>query len=58
MELNEERLRKDEEDAKLMAVPDPKRKLARLNKFVQDFHEIMVMIDFRGVFANYQTVVD
>ena len=56
-ELNQERIRKDaEQDASYMK-PDEKKKIIRLNKFVRDFHEVLMSIDLRALFHFYQQVV-
>lgn len=49
-ELNKERIRKDEEMERTHVNVDEKKKLQRLEKFVQDFHDMIVSVDFRGIF--------
>ena len=57
-ELNAERLRLDAEQDRTYRQPDEKKKLARLSKFVDEFHTAIVSVDFRSLFELYQKIVD
>ena len=56
-ELNAERLHRDAEMDKVTIKPDDKKKVDRLNKFVKDFHDVIVTVDFRSLFSFFMTVV-
>lgn len=58
-QLNEERLRKDAEDAETMVNEDPKRALQRLSNYCDDMHNIFVELEIKKIFDNFiQTVED
>ena len=57
IELNQERIRLDDEQEQTFIEPDEKKKIARLENFVKDFHEVLLELDFRKIFNHYQTVV-
>ena len=56
-ELNNERLRQDREMEKTYIVVDEKKKLQRLEKFVEDFHDTILTVDFRSIFQMQQKVM-
>lgn len=56
-ELNNERLRQDREMEKTYIVVDEKKKLQRLEKFVEDFHDTILSVDFRSIFQMQQKVM-
>ena len=58
MELNEERIRMEAQMEQTYAVPDEKKTLKRLQKFVEQFHDVIETVNFRGIFKSYQEVVD
>ena len=53
-ELNQERLQKDKEQESRKSKTDDKKKIARLEKFVTDFHNVIITVDFRSLFDFYQ----
>lgn len=57
-ELNQERLAKDREADLRSSKHDKKKKLERLEKFVRDFHDVVITVDFRSLFNFYQQVVN
>ena len=50
-------MRLDEEQDLTFIEPDEKKKIKRLETFVNDFHEVLLEVDFRQIFAHYQTIV-
>ena len=38
--------------------PNDKLKIGRLINFVDNFHEVLLEVDFRQIFSHYQTVVE
>lgn len=52
-ELNNERIRQDIEQDKTFSKPDEKKKLKRLEKFVKEFHDVVLEVDFRNLFTIY-----
>lgn len=39
-----------------MIKPDNKRKVAQLKKFVKEFHDVIITVDFRSLFTFFMTV--
>ena len=56
-DLNAERIRQDEEMAKTHIAPSEKKKLQRLEKFVNEFHKVILEVDFRSILESYQQVM-
>ena len=52
-QLNEERLRKDEDDLEDYMTPDPKRRLSRLAEYSDKIHSLFVQLDFKTLFEHY-----
>lgn len=53
MELNKERIRKDDLENLTYVVPDEKRKIKRLEEFVNAFHDVLEFLDFGQIFVHY-----
>lgn len=47
----------DREQDKTFIIPDEKKKIKRLENFVNNFHEVLITVDTRQIFSQYQTVV-
>ena len=52
-ELNEERIRQDEEQDRTFIEPDEKKKIERLEKFVKESHTLLEMVEIPKLFSQY-----
>ena len=57
-ELHQERIRADDHQDKNYIVPDEKKKIARVTKFIKEFHDMIVTVDWRQILKVYQSVIN
>ena len=57
-ELNTERLARDKQQESRNSKPNEKKKIERLEKFVSDFHDVVITVDFKSLFDFYQQVIN